>query len=375
MTTYNSPAYSTGGHKLYVNMPGQTPNFPGITEALLHLSTLDTESTNSDSAIYNSTPNVDGAISQTYPAPTVDIPAAIIHIGPGIYREKLVISRPNVTLLGCGEKPEDVTIVYGEGAFEIMPEGDKRGTFRTAAVRIDAQDFTAKNITFQNDAGPGYRVGQALALYVDGDRAYFENCRMLGSQDTIFTAPLPEQEFQPGGFKGPGEFKPRTMTRQCYKNCYIEGDVDFIFGSAVCYFEGCTIFSRAREDLISVSAPVPTPTHGYITAASTPENAEYGYVFKDCRLESDCPKASVYLGRPWREFAKTVFLNCYLGEHIHPEGWNDWKKTHGHFYYGEYNSSGPGANPGARADYSHQLGEEDLTFFEESKVLNGWTPK
>lgn len=363
----------------YVNMPGEIPQFHTITEAL---TTLTSQGGICGTKAFPPAPDGESS-DKVYPAPISDIPRTIIHIGPGTYREKLVVPRPNVTFVGEGNTPEDVIIVYSDGAFDSMPEGDKRGTFRTATLRVDAQDFMALNLTFQNDAGPGYKAGQALALYVDGDRAYFENCRMLGSQDTIFTAPLPEQEFQPGGFKGPGECKPRTMTRQYYKDCYIEGDVDFIFGSAVAYFDSCTIFSRAREDLkneisdtenCSGQTQKSTPIHGYVTAASTPERARYGYVFNDCRLESDCPKASVYLGRPWREFAKTVFLNCYLGKHIHPEGWQDWKKTHGHFYYGEYNSYGPGANPETRVDYSHQLSEIDLAVYTPEIVLDGWSP-
>ena len=354
---------------LYVNISGQIPFFPTIAAAVNSLCNSATPE------YHDCTLDLKEASDKVYPAPTSDMPRVIVHIGPGIYREKLVVSRPNVTLQGEGNASEDTVIVYGDGAFDDMPEGEKRGTFRTATVRVDAQDFHAHNISFQNDAGPGYKAGQALALYVDGDRAIFENCRMLGSQDTLFTAPLPEQEFQPGGFKGPGEFKPRTMTRQYYKSCYIEGDVDFIFGSAVCYFEDCTIFSRAREDLKNKTTESgETPIHGYVTAASTPESAKYGYVFNDCRLESDCPKASVYLGRPWREFAKTVFLNCYLGEHIHPEGWQDWNKTHGHFYYGEFNSFGPGANPASRVDYAHQLTEADLAAHAPEIVLDGWRP-
>lgn len=359
----------------YVNMPGHSPCYSTVSEALealSHQAPCAVHTTPDNTAFQ---PSKDTPTNQVYPAPHSDIPPAIIHIGKGIYRERLVISRPNVALQGEGKSPQDVILVYGDGAFHLMPEGDKRGTFRTATVRIDAQDFTARNLTFQNDAGPGYTAGQALALYVDGDRAYFEDCILLGHQDTLFTAPLPEQEFQPGGFKGPGEFKPRTMTRQCYRNCYIEGDVDFIFGSAICYFEGCTLFSKAREDLKDKTTESDeTPIHGYITAASTPQSASYGYVFKDCKLESDCPKASVYLGRPWREFAKTVFLNCRLGEHIHPLGWNDWKKTHGNFFYAEYKSYGPGASPDTRADYSHQLTEAEVSCYTAEAVLNGWKP-
>lgn len=354
---------------LYINHQGQAPVYTSISAALNSLYASETTEVTAQSR--DCTWDLAEASDKTYPEAISDVPRAIFHIAPGTYREKLVVSRPNVTFLGEGNTPEDVVIVYGDGAFDEMPEGDKRGTFRTATVRIDAPDFHATNLTFQNDAGPGFQAGQALALYVDGDRAVFENCRMLGSQDTIFTAPLPEQEAKPGGFKGPGEFKPRTMTRQYYKNCYIEGDVDFIFGSAVCLFEGCTIFSLAREDL----KDKPDSPHGYVTAASSPESSKYGYVFKDCRLESNCPKESVYLGRPWREFAKTVFLNCYLGEHIHRSGWKDWNKTHGHFYYGEYASYGPGANPDARVDYSHQLTEADLAAYTPETVLNGWNPQ
>lgn len=339
---------------IYVNLPGKTPCFSTIQEAL-------------DSVACESAP-------AAYPAPHEDIAPVVIHIGKGTYRENLVITRPYLTLVGEGDAREDVVIVYGLYANEIMPEGDKRGTFRTASVRIFTHDFTAKHITFQNDAGFGYQVGQALALYVDGDRACFEDCALLGSQDTLFTAPLPEQEFQPGGFKGPGEFLPRTMSRQFYKSCYIQGDVDFIYGSAICWFEDCVIFSKYPDGKELPEDPNHKPILGYVTAASTPESGEFGYVFNNCKLESDCPTHTIMLGRPWREFAKTVFLNCELGEHIHPVGWMDWGKTHGHFYYGEYNSYGPGASPETRADFSHQMTAEEAAKYTMENVLKDWKP-
>lgn len=219
-------------------------------------------------------------------------------------------------------------LVWGDGAFDNMPEGDKRGTFRTASVRIDTHDFTAKHLTFKNDAGYGRDAGQALALYVDGDRIYFEDCRLLGSQDTLFTAPLPLKEAIPGGFKGPGADKPRIQGRHCFRGCMIQGDVDFIFGGGTAWFEDCVLFSKLPEPQAtsqsSQPSPQTTPVHGYITAASTPEGQPFGYVFRNCRLESDCPPGTVMLGRPWREWAKTVYLNCELGAHIHPAGWADW---------------------------------------------------
>lgn len=340
---------------IYVNMEGHTPNFPTVTAAL-------------ESIPYSQKDDI-------FPAPAVEIPPVVIHIGKGVYREKIVVTRPNVTFLGEGESRRDVVLVYGDYGREIMPDGIKRGTFRTATVRIDAQDFKASHLTFQNDAGYGYKVGQALALYTDGDRCYIEDCDLIGSQDTLFTAPLPEKEVEPGGFRGPGEFRPRTMTRQMFKNCYLQGDVDFLFGSAIVYFEDCEIFSKLPEGKELPEDPAAEVTYGYVTAASTPEAEPFGYVLKNCRLTSDCPAHTVYLGRPWREFAKTVYLNCELGEHIHPLGWKDWGKTHGHFYYGEYQSFGPGANPDARADFSHQLTEEEAKAYTVENVLKGWKPE
>ena len=338
---------------LYVNYPSHEDSFATIGEAIISLS----ENYLPQEAIY--------------PAPIAEITPAIIHIAPGIYREKLVLERPNVTLLG--ESAEKTILVYGDYAFDLMEDGSKRGTFRTATFRIHTHDICAKNLTFQNDSGSGCVVGQALALYVDGDRNSFYHCRLIGSQDTLFTAPLPKKEAQPGGFTGPGQDKPRTMGRQYYENCYIQGDVDFIFGGAVAYYNKCTLFSKKPEPISSQA--LHHNTYGYITAASTFEEEPYGYVFKDCKLESDCPPATVFLGRPWREFAKTVFLNCEMGEHIRPEGWNDWGKTHGHFYYAEYCSTGPGASPETRADFSHQLSDEEAASYTIENVLGGWIPE
>ncbi len=378
---------------LYVNMPGHTPCYTSVTAALTALeqspqAEQPSQTEQSPQARQSSQVKPplqaeqplqteqlpQAAAEKTYPALISHLPPAVLHIGKGIYREKLVITRPNLTFQGEGESNEDVVLVYGDGALDPMPEGDLRGTFRTASVRIDTHDFTARHLTFQNDAGFGHTAGQALALYVDGDRNYFEDCRLIGSQDTLFTAPLPPKEAQPGGFKGPGEFRPRTLGRHCYRNCYIQGDVDFIFGSGIAWFEDCVIFSKLPEDRKQPEAPRSDVIYGYVTAASTPENEPFGYVFYNCSLKSDCPPKTVLLGRPWREWAKTVFLNCWLGSHIHPVGWNDWNKPHGHFYYGEYRSHGPGAAPCARADFSHQLTEEEAVKYTMKNVLKDWKP-
>ena len=349
--------------KLYINWPDCPENahcFSTITEALNALDSL---------ALLPEAVKQSLSQDKIFPAPHYDIPPVTLYIGKGIYREKLVITRPGITLVGAGH---GTVLVYGQGAFEDMPEGGKRGTFRTASVRIDAPDFTARNITFQNDAGYGNTVGQALALYVDADRCVFDNCRLLGSQDTLFTAPLPMKEAQPGGFKGPGEFKPRIMGRHFYRNCFIQGDVDFIFGGATAWFEQCELYSKLPEDRKPPQESDASVCYGYVTAASTSEDVPYGYVFNKCRLTSDCPPHSVYLGRPWREFAKTVFINCEMGEHIHPLGWEDWNKPHGHFFYAEYHSTGPGAAPDKRADFSHQLSHEQAMEYTMENILGDW---
>lgn len=306
-----------------------------------------------------------------YPAPEEAVSPVTIHIAPGVYREKLVLERPYVTLEGCGA--EDTVLVYGDYAQQVLEDGSKRGTFRTATLRIHTHDVTLRHMTVQNDAGCGRLVGQAIALYADGDRLHLDHCRLLGSQDTLFTAPLPLKEAQPGGFTGPGQHLPRTLGRQYYENCYIQGDVDFIFGGGICYFEECEIFA-AKPQQLPPESPDGQRIYGYLTAASTFQERPYGYVFHRCRLSGDCPKASVYLGRPWREYARTVYLECYMDEHIHPAGWTDWNKEHGHFYYGEYACYGPGSDTGQRVEYSCQLTAQEANEYSAERVLEGWRP-
>lgn len=351
---------------IYVNIPGQSPNYATIEEALVSVEAGISGAGQSDSIKQLPSPD------KHFPEEYSPLPPVIIHIGEGTYREKLIVNRPNVTFMGAGR--DKTVLVYGQGANELLPNGEKRGTFRTASLRIDTHDFTAKHLTVQNDAGFGHTVGQALAVYVDGDRVFFEDCSLIASQDTLFTAPLPPTEAKPGGFAGPGQLRPRILGRHCFKNCFLQGDVDFLFGGGIVYFESCTIFSKKPGDRKPPESPDDDVVYGYITAASTPEGQPFGYVFKDCRLESDCPPATIYLGRPWREWAKTVFLHCEMGEHIRPEGWQDWNKPHGHFFYAEYDSYGPGANPSARVDFSCQLTPGEAAEYTMENVLQGWRP-
>ena len=293
-----------------------------------------------------------------------------ILVYPGHYKEQVTVRVPGVLIEGA--VPEDVretVITYGLGAKEILADGKKRGTFRTYTFFVDAPDVTLRNLTIENSAGPGTEAGQALALYADGDRMVVDSCRLLGWQDTLFTAPLPPKEIQVDGFIGPKQNAPRENRRQYYKNCYIEGDVDFIFGGAAAYFENCVFFSKYVEREVM----------GYVTAPSTPEGAEYGYVMHGCRFCSNCPDQTVYLGRPWREYGKTVLINCEIGPHIKAAGWHDWGKEMAHTasFFAEYGCKGPGAKLDERPDWCHVLKEEDLPKYRKEAVLageDGWNP-
>ena len=309
----------------------------------------------------------------------------IIEIAPGIYHEKLTINKPYITLRGMSESSSDTVISYDDYALDLMEDGSKRGTFRTYTLFIDTHDVTLQHFTIENASGDSATHGQAIALYADGDRLMIDSCRLLGHQDTLFTGPLPEKERQPGGFIGPKQFAPRINGRQYYKNCYICGDIDFIFGSATAYFEHCTLESLLRtktseqSDSVSDTSAFP-PIQGYVTAASTPKGQAYGYVFSDCRfISKDCPAGSVYLGRPWRDYAKTILISCELGAHIHPAGFHDWNRenTHETVCYAEY-ASYPAVSDcrplSDQADFVQNLDEQQAGHFSRKLVLGDWTP-
>ncbi len=297
-----------------------------------------------------------------------DNPAeTVLFIHNGTYKEQITVTVPFVTLEG--ESAEHTILTNDLYANMKMDDIGKRGTFRTYSCMIDTHDFTARNITFENSSGKGVEVGQALALYADGDRLLFDHCRLLGGQDTLFTAPLPPKEIEPNGFIGPKQHSPRISGRHYYKDCYIEGDIDFIFGGAAAYFERCELYSKDTGMEIN----------SYATAASTPKDQKYGYVMDSCRFTGNCPPHSAYLGRPWREYAKTVLINCYIGPHICPEGWHDWGKEYAHatIFYGEYNSYGPGADMAARPDWIRRISQRELPLYTRSAVLSGtdhWDP-
>ncbi|WP_317048848.1 pectinesterase family protein [Pedobacter nanyangensis] len=262
-----------------------------------------------------------------------------IFIRNGIYKEKLNLSPSKHLVALVGEDVTKTILTYDDWAQKKNIFGEEKGTSGSSSFYVYGPEFSAQNITFQNTAGP---VGQAVALFVAGDKARFINCRMLGFQDTLYTY-------------GYG-------SRQYYYQCYIEGTVDFIFGSATAVFEDCEIFCKKA---------------GYVTAASTPDSTKYGYVFVNSRIYGDAPEGSFYLGRPWRPYAKTVFINCDLGKHIRPEGWHNWNKPAAEktSFYAEYQSKGLGANNNARVKWSHQLTAKEVSEnYTLQKIFNNWKP-
>ena len=290
------------------------------------------------------------------------VPARVC-LGAGVWHEKIELLRPNTTLEGA-ESGETV-ITWQDGATDPWPDIGHKGTFRTATLRTDGAHITLRRLTVVNAAAPREKAGQAVALYADGDFFTCEDCTLLSYQDTLFTAPLPPKEVQKNGFVGPKQYAPRTFQRHVYRRCHIRGDVDFVFGGAAAWFEDCDLVTedgRANRD---------QPTRLYATAASTPEGQTFGYVFKDCRFTTtNCPDASVYLGRPWRSFAKTVLLHCELGPHILPEGWHDWGKADfpASGFYAEYDCYGPGSQ-GERASFAHRLTEAEAAQYTLERFL------
>lgn len=280
--------------------------------------------------------NVQAAI-MSVPMGTATQPV-VIRIKPGTYREVLYVQREKRFFHFFGESATNTILTFNLNANLTGLDGKPIGTFRTPSVLIDAEDFTADNITFENSAGP---VGQALAIRVDGDRAVFRNCRFLGWQDTILV----------------------NRGRQYFENCYIEGHVDFIFGGATCWFERCQI-GCLRD--------------GYITAASTPDTNRYGYVFNRCEI-SGADGVKTYLGRPWRDFAATAYLNCTMSGVVRPEGWHNWGKVEKEktTRYAEFGSRGPGARSEARVKWAKQLTADEAKQISVKSVLGGadeWNP-
>lgn len=266
---------------------------------------------------------------------------AEIHIKNGIYREKIVVpANKKVALIG--ESREDTVISHADYARQIGPDGKEIGTFGTSTLSLYGNDQYVENLTVENTAGYGPNIGQALALSAGGDRVVFRGVNILGNQDTLYMS-------------GDG--------RQYYKDCYIEGHDDFIFGSATAVFDRCHIHSL-RE--------------GYITAASTEADRPFGFVFFHCTLTGENDH-SVFLGRPWRPYASVTFLYTKMGDHIKPEGWDNWRNPANEqtARYAEYKSTGPGANPDRRVRWAEELTPEEAEQITIDRIFSRkdrWNP-
>ena len=267
----------------------------------------------------------------------------LIKISNGVYKEKLVIPAHISKLTLEGESREKTMILNDDYASKMNPKtGEEFGTFSSYTVLVRGADVHFKNLSIKNSS---CNQGQAVALHVEGDRFVAQNCNILGCQDTLYTA--------------------TEGAREYFQDCYIEGTTDFIFGQATVVFNSCEIKSLADS---------------YITAAATPRNQDFGYVFYDCKLTASDDVEKVFLGRPWRSYAKTVFLDTQMQDHITKEGWHAWpgddmfphkEKT---AFYAEFNSSGPGASPETRVDWSHQLAKRQVEKYTYKNIFRGWIP-
>lgn len=259
-----------------------------------------------------------------------------IYVKNGVYKEKVIVPSwvENIDIIG---EDRDKTIITYDDHANI----NKMGTFRTYTVKVEGSDITFKNLTIENNAA---QLGQAVALHTEGDRLKFINCRILGNQDTIYTG--------------------AKFTRLYFKDCYIDGTTDFIFGPSTALFEDCIIHSKRNS---------------YVTAASTPKEAKYGYVFKHCKLTAEPGVDKVYLGRPWRPYAYTLFIECELGKHIVSAGWHNWGKQSNEetARYMEYKNTGEGANVSERVAWSKQLTKKEAEAVTVDAIFStqsNWNP-
>lgn len=289
---------------------------------------------------------------------------AIILLRMEEFQERVVVNKDNVRIIG---EARDRTVITAKGcAKDLNPDGTERGTFLSATFLVTGNNVEVENLTIRNDAGDGRDVGQAVAVYAAGDRGVWRNVRMIAHQDTLFCGPMMEKVVD---FIAPrkscAEYVasvgdcPLTHSRQYFEDCFIQGDVDFIFGPYRCWFERCTLFMNARG--------------GLYTAANTPEEQPYGLVFHHCRLTGECGEGQAFLGRPWRKFSRTVFLNCEMDEHVAPSGFSDWDSeklvTE---RYAEFGTTGARADQSTRHPSQKRMTKTEAENYSIREVLGGW---
>lgn len=275
----------------------------------------------------------------------------------GIYREKLAVECEGLSL--CGEGADSTIISWNDCAKMHDTDENMLGTFRSYTAFFRAERLHMSDLTVENTAGQGDVVGQAVAAYFDCREAYIERCRFLGHQDTVFTAPLPERPVIPNSFRGPNEGRERLPSLLYFSDCLIEGDIDFIFGGATAVFENCEIRSLDRGQRVN----------GWCAAPSTDADARWGYVFLGCRFTGECAPGTVFIARPWRKDGSCTLIDCELGNHISPLGWDDWGSEEKR-RCARFSESGGGAVEG-RVPWAKRLTEgeraECLAFCEETK--------
>jgi polygalacturonase len=283
---------------------------------------------------------------------------AVLSVSPGVYREVITVDKPNITIRSANPDASKTIVVNDRSA------GQNGGTLHSATVNVTGDNFFAENITFQNDFNRTHEQtpqgSQALALLVTGDRAIFHNVRLLGNQDTVYL----------GSHGCTQNTQGCTPTRQYFSDCYVEGNVDFIFGDSKAVFENCEIHSTPHNG-------------GYLTAQSKHYPGEdSGFVFDHCKLTADPGVVgNVYLGRPWRQYATVIFMHTWMGDKIAPAGWSEWHAGQTHSldtaYYAEFDSSGPGAHHDERDLHTHFLTPDEAKRYEPSVFLRGsddWDP-
>lgn len=262
-----------------------------------------------------------------------------VFVRKGIYKERIIVDARKNFINLIGEDKESTILTFNNHAGTKLVNGDTVNTWSSASFFVYADDFHAEQISFENNAG--FTAGQAVALRIEGNRASFLNCKITGFQDVLFLS--------------------GTGVKHYFKDCYIEGTTDFIFGAATAVFQNCHIHSKKNS---------------HITAASTTSNTPFGFVFFDCKLTADSLIDKVSLGRPWRPDASVTYINCRMDQHIIPEGWNNWKNPANETTarFAEYHSSGPGANATARVKWSKQLTDEEVKKYSMENIFGNWKP-
>ncbi len=307
-------------------------------------------------------------------------PGDIIAIAPGEYREKLHITIPRLTLSGAGLGL--TRIVWNDSAQKLLPNGEAMGTFNSYTVYVGARGVCLSNLTIDNDAGPGCLAGQAIALYADSDMCRFESCRIRSYQDSLCTGPLPKNPIPKGinliiPVAGLGDDKPLLPFRQLYRDCELEGDVDFIFGSAAAVFDRClvrTLLRPGKESYIAAPSTYPGENAGFLfyrcALVSSPTPKDALALYNESRGSKNNTIRGNYLGRPWRTSGRCVYIDCEIGAHIDPEGWHDWNKPEARYagFFGEYGNTGVGAALAARPNWVHRLGAAEAAKLVEDAL-------